>query len=76
MERTIIWSILFLVTIHGVWSEIKLEQSSSQVQRPGGTVKMSCIISGFDMTEYYIHWIRQRPGQNDGWEDGHRFKLR
>ncbi|KAL3053997.1 hypothetical protein OYC64_006344 [Pagothenia borchgrevinki] len=67
MERTIIWSLLFLVTIHGVWSEIKLEQSSSQVQTPGGTVKMSCITSGFTMTSHYIHWIRQRPGQALEW---------
>ncbi|KAF3846526.1 hypothetical protein F7725_003604 [Dissostichus mawsoni] len=51
----------------GVWSEIKLEQSSSQVQTPGGTVKMSCITSGFTMTSYYIHWIRQRPGHALEW---------
>uniref|UniRef100_A0A3Q3FNT6 Ig-like domain-containing protein n=1 Tax=Labrus bergylta TaxID=56723 RepID=A0A3Q3FNT6_9LABR len=47
----------------GVWSEIRLEQSPSEVKRPGETVKMSCIISGFDMTSDYIHWIRQKPGR-------------
>uniref|UniRef100_A0A3Q3FKH6 Ig-like domain-containing protein n=1 Tax=Labrus bergylta TaxID=56723 RepID=A0A3Q3FKH6_9LABR len=47
----------------GVWSEIRLEQSPSEVKRPGETVKMSCIISGFDMTSDYIHWIRQKPGE-------------
>ncbi|KAL7377844.1 hypothetical protein ABVT39_005108 [Epinephelus coioides] len=67
MENTVIWSLLFVVTIHGVWSEIKLDQSSSEVKRPGETVKMSCIISGFDMTSYYIHWIRQRPGNALEW---------
>nr|AAX78209.1 immunoglobulin mu heavy chain [Epinephelus coioides] len=67
MENTVIWSLLFVVTIHGVWSEIKLDQSSSEVKRPGETVKMSCIISGFDMTDYYIHWIRQRPGNALEW---------
>uniref|UniRef100_A0A3Q1CRU6 Ig-like domain-containing protein n=1 Tax=Amphiprion ocellaris TaxID=80972 RepID=A0A3Q1CRU6_AMPOC len=51
----------------GVWSEIRLDQSPSEVKRPGETVKMSCIISGFDMTSYYIHWIRQRPGQALEW---------
>ncbi|KAI9523267.1 hypothetical protein NQZ68_028291 [Dissostichus eleginoides] len=51
----------------GVWSEIKLEQSSSQVQTPGGTVKMSCITSGYTLTSYNIHWIRQRPGHALEW---------
>ncbi|KAL7379224.1 hypothetical protein ABVT39_024600 [Epinephelus coioides] len=46
----------------GVWSEIKLDQSSSEVKRPGETVKMSCIISGYSMTSNYLNWIRQRPG--------------
>lgn len=51
----------------GVLGDIKLDQSPSQVKRPGETVKMSCVISGFDMTEYYIHWIRQRPGKALEW---------
>ncbi|KAK5610351.1 hypothetical protein CRENBAI_006554 [Crenichthys baileyi] len=51
----------------GAWSEIKLEQSASEVKGPGETVKMSCIISGYSMTEYYIHWIRQRPGRALEW---------
>ncbi|KAI3359282.1 hypothetical protein L3Q82_002798 [Scortum barcoo] len=51
----------------GVWSEIKLDQSLSEVKRPGEKVKMSCIISGFDMTSYFIHWIRQRPGKALEW---------
>uniref|UniRef100_A0A3Q3EC55 Ig-like domain-containing protein n=1 Tax=Labrus bergylta TaxID=56723 RepID=A0A3Q3EC55_9LABR len=54
----------------GVWSEIRLEQSPSEVKRPGETVKMSCIISGFDMTSYYIHWIRQKPGRALEWIGG------
>nr|AFH08745.1 immunoglobulin D heavy chain [Epinephelus coioides] len=67
MENMICWSLFFIVTFHGVWSEIKLDQSSSEVKRPGETVKMSCIISGFDMTDYFIHWIRQRPGNALEW---------
>uniref|UniRef100_A0A3Q3AA94 Ig-like domain-containing protein n=1 Tax=Kryptolebias marmoratus TaxID=37003 RepID=A0A3Q3AA94_KRYMA len=51
----------------GVWSEIRMDQSSSVVKRPGETVKMSCVSSGFKMTDYYIHWIRQRPGRALEW---------
>uniref|UniRef100_A0A3B4WWD0 Ig-like domain-containing protein n=1 Tax=Seriola lalandi dorsalis TaxID=1841481 RepID=A0A3B4WWD0_SERLL len=59
---------MFIVSLlTGVWSEIKLDQSPSEVKRPGDTVKMSCVISGYSMTDYYIHWIRQRPGKALEW---------
>lgn len=48
-------------------SEIRLDQSSFEVKRPGETVKMSCVSSGFTMTSFYIHWIRQRPGRALEW---------
>uniref|UniRef100_A0A671UWB5 Ig-like domain-containing protein n=1 Tax=Sparus aurata TaxID=8175 RepID=A0A671UWB5_SPAAU len=51
----------------GVWSEIKLDQSPSEVKTPGETVKMSCVISGYSMTSYNIHWIRQKPGKALEW---------
>lgn len=50
----------------GVWSQA-LEQSRPEVKRAGDTVKMSCVISGFSMTQHYIHWIRQRPGRALEW---------
>uniref|UniRef100_A0A3B3CHZ3 Ig-like domain-containing protein n=1 Tax=Oryzias melastigma TaxID=30732 RepID=A0A3B3CHZ3_ORYME len=59
MKQT--WSLV------GVWSQIKLDQSPNVVKRPGETVKMSCVISGFDMTDHYIHWIRQKPGRALEW---------
>uniref|UniRef100_A0A3P9MYV9 Ig-like domain-containing protein n=1 Tax=Poecilia reticulata TaxID=8081 RepID=A0A3P9MYV9_POERE len=67
MEKTPIWSFLFIVFIHRVWSQIKLEQSTSEVKRPGETVKMSCVISGYRMASNDISWIRQRPGRGLEW---------
>uniref|UniRef100_A0A3B4TL64 Ig-like domain-containing protein n=1 Tax=Seriola dumerili TaxID=41447 RepID=A0A3B4TL64_SERDU len=59
--------IMLISVSTGVWSEIKLDQSPSEVKRPGDTVKMSCVISGYSMTSYYISWIRQRPGKALEW---------
>uniref|UniRef100_A0A672YJD8 Ig-like domain-containing protein n=1 Tax=Sphaeramia orbicularis TaxID=375764 RepID=A0A672YJD8_9TELE len=53
--------------VRRIQSEIRMDQSSPQVKRPGDTVRMSCTMSGFDMTSYYIPWIRQRPGQALEW---------
>ncbi|KAG1968149.1 hypothetical protein F2P79_003184 [Pimephales promelas] len=46
---------------------IQLDQSSAVMKRPGETVKISCKISGFTMTQHYMHWIRQKPGKALEW---------
>uniref|UniRef100_A0A672Y946 Ig-like domain-containing protein n=1 Tax=Sphaeramia orbicularis TaxID=375764 RepID=A0A672Y946_9TELE len=60
-----LWSSLASYT--NIFDSIKLDQSSSEVKRPGDTVQMSCVISGYSMTSRNIHWIRQRPGQALEW---------
>uniref|UniRef100_A0A4W5K4K0 Ig-like domain-containing protein n=1 Tax=Hucho hucho TaxID=62062 RepID=A0A4W5K4K0_9TELE len=45
----------------------EMDQSPSQVKRPGDTFILSCKISGFDMTGYYMSWIRQKPGRALEW---------
>uniref|UniRef100_A0A8C9VXU9 Ig-like domain-containing protein n=1 Tax=Scleropages formosus TaxID=113540 RepID=A0A8C9VXU9_SCLFO len=47
--------------------DIRLDQSPPQVKRPGESVKLSCVISGFQMTSYYMHWIRQKAGGGLEW---------
>uniref|UniRef100_A0A3Q1GY20 Uncharacterized protein n=1 Tax=Acanthochromis polyacanthus TaxID=80966 RepID=A0A3Q1GY20_9TELE len=41
---------LFCSSVFCVWSEIRLEQSPSELKRPGETVKISCVTSGYTMT--------------------------
>uniref|UniRef100_A0A3P8SXV3 Ig-like domain-containing protein n=1 Tax=Amphiprion percula TaxID=161767 RepID=A0A3P8SXV3_AMPPE len=50
------WCLLFLVTIEGVCSEIRLQQFPSELKRPGETVKISCATSGYTMTSYTLEW--------------------
>uniref|UniRef100_A0A3P9DIS9 Ig-like domain-containing protein n=1 Tax=Maylandia zebra TaxID=106582 RepID=A0A3P9DIS9_9CICH len=59
---------LMMICLHtGVWSDVKLQQSSSELKRPGEIVKMSCIVSGYTMTSGYFSWIRHRAGKALEW---------
>uniref|UniRef100_A0A4W4ESB5 Ig-like domain-containing protein n=1 Tax=Electrophorus electricus TaxID=8005 RepID=A0A4W4ESB5_ELEEL len=51
-------------------AEISLDQSTPVVKKPTETVKIFCKTSGFEMTEYYMHWIRQKPGRALEWIGG------
>uniref|UniRef100_A0A671UT46 Ig-like domain-containing protein n=1 Tax=Sparus aurata TaxID=8175 RepID=A0A671UT46_SPAAU len=62
-DLQVCWIMITFSLLPGVWSEIKLDQTPSEVKTPGETVKMSCIISGYSMTSNAIHWIRQKPGK-------------
>uniref|UniRef100_A0A671WUG3 Uncharacterized protein n=1 Tax=Sparus aurata TaxID=8175 RepID=A0A671WUG3_SPAAU len=44
-DLQVCWIMIPFSLLPGVWSEIKLDQSPSEVKRPGETVKISCIIS-------------------------------
>ncbi|OBS71354.1 hypothetical protein A6R68_00105, partial [Neotoma lepida] len=62
------WIILFLVAAAtGVHSQVQLQQSGAELGKPGASVKMSCKASGYTFTSYYMHWVKQRPGQGLEW---------
>ncbi|CAI9569800.1 unnamed protein product [Staurois parvus] len=44
-----------------------LTQPSSEIKKPGESVKMSCKGSGYTYTNYYINWVQQVPGRGLTW---------
>ncbi|KFO20647.1 Ig heavy chain V-I region V35 [Fukomys damarensis] len=65
------WRILFLVAaVKSAHGQGQLVQSGAEVRRPKESVKISCKASGYTFTDYYMHWVRQGPGQGLEWIGG------
>uniref|UniRef100_UPI004074754F DC11 n=1 Tax=Mus TaxID=10088 RepID=UPI004074754F len=47
--------------------EVQLQQSGAELVRSGASVKLSCTASGFNIKDYYMHWVKQRPEQGLEW---------
>uniref|UniRef100_A0A673H864 Ig-like domain-containing protein n=1 Tax=Sinocyclocheilus rhinocerous TaxID=307959 RepID=A0A673H864_9TELE len=51
-----------------VYCQVVLTQSEQSVTvSPGGSVKLTCACSGFTLSSYRMHWIRQVPGKGLEW---------
>ncbi|KAK1327388.1 hypothetical protein QTO34_014976 [Cnephaeus nilssonii] len=62
------WRTLLLVAMAtGVHSQVQLVQSGAEVRKPGDSEKVSCKASGYTFTSYWMHWVRQAPGQGLAW---------
>nr|4EBQ_H Chain H, anti-Vaccinia D8L antigen monoclonal IgG2a antibody LA5, heavy chain [Mus musculus] len=47
--------------------QVQLQQSGPELVKPGASVKISCKASGYSFNFYWMHWVKQRPGQGLEW---------
>nr|3J8D_A Chain A, antibody E111 Fab fragment [Mus musculus]3J8D_D Chain D, antibody E111 Fab fragment [Mus musculus] len=47
--------------------QVQLLQPGAELVKPGASMKLSCKASGYTFTNWWMHWVRLRPGRGLEW---------
>nr|1CGS_H Chain H, IGG2B-KAPPA NC6.8 FAB (HEAVY CHAIN) [Mus musculus]2CGR_H Chain H, IGG2B-KAPPA NC6.8 FAB (HEAVY CHAIN) [Mus musculus] len=46
---------------------VQLLESGAELMKPGASVQISCKATGYTFSEYWIEWVKERPGHGLEW---------
>ncbi|CAM2095120.1 unnamed protein product [Caretta caretta] len=59
--------ILVWCSLPGSVAAISLTQPSSALAKPGSSVTLDCVASGYNINDHHMHWTRQTQGKGLVW---------